>query len=123
MRERASVIFCLGLIATLSIFIGLSQAAEPIKVGIVDTFSGPASTYTNDVRDGFKIALDQINAKGGVLGRKIEFVTRDDKFKPDLALQAAKELVMREKVDLLMGTINSAGALAVSDIAKKEKIP
>jgi len=123
MRKRASVIFCLVLIATLSIFIGSLQAAEPIKVGIVDSYSGPPSTYTNDVRDGFKLAIDQINAKGGVLGRKIEFVTRDDKFKPDLALQAAKELIMREKVDLLMGTINSAGALAVSDIAKKEKIP
>lgn len=99
------------------------QAAEDIKVGIVDSYSGPPSTYTNDVRDGFKMALDKINAQGGVLGRKISFVTRDDKFKVDLGLSAAKELVMREKVDLLMGTINSAVALAVSDLAKKEKIP
>ncbi len=123
MRKGACVIFCLGLIATLLVFGGSTQAAEPIKVGIVDSYSGPPATYTNDVRDGFKLAIDQINAKGGVLGRKIEFVTRDDKFKPDLALQAAKELIMREKVDLLMGTINSASALAVSDLAKKEKIP
>lgn len=101
----------------------LCQAADDIKVGIVDSYSGPPSTYTNDVRDGFKMALDRINAKGGVLGRKISFVTRDDKFKVDLGLSAAKELVMREKVDLLVGTINSAVALAVSDFAKKEKIP
>ena len=70
MRKRASVMFCLGLIATLSIFIGSLQAAEPIKVGIVDSYSGPPSTYTNDVRDGFKLAVDQINAKGGVLGER-----------------------------------------------------
>ena len=123
MRKGACVIFSLGLIAALLVLGGSTQAAEPIKVGIVDSYSGPPAAYTNDVRDGFKLAVDEINAKGGVLGRKIEFVTRDDKFKPDLALQAAKELIMREKVDILMGTINSASALAVSDLAKKEKIP
>jgi len=112
-------------VATLAVLFtpSFGQAAEEIKVGIVDSYSGPPSTYTNDVRDGFKMALDKINAKGGVLGKKITFVTRDDKFKVDLGLSAAKELVMREKVDLLMGTINSAVALAVSDLAKKEKIP
>lgn len=120
MKRRASIAVVIGLVACL---VGSAWAADPIKVGIVDTYSGPASTYTNDVRDGFKLAIDKINAKGGVLGRQITFVTRDDKFKPDLALSAAKELVMREKVDLLMGTINSAGALGVSDFAKKEKIP
>lgn len=102
---------------------GVALAAKPIKVGIVDTYSGPPSTYTNDVRDGFKLEVDAVNAKGGVLGRKIEFVTRDDKFKVDLGLAAAKELIMREEVDILMGTINSATALAVSDLARTEKIP
>ena len=51
------------------------------------------------------------------------FVTRDDEFKPDVALTMAKELVMREKVDVLMGSTNSAGALAVSEFARKEKMP
>jgi branched-chain amino acid transport system substrate-binding protein len=57
------------------------------------------------------------------VGRKIEFTTRDDKFKVDLAISAAKELIMNEKVDILVGTINSAGALAVSEFCKTEKIP
>ncbi len=104
--------------------LGMATAAEkPIKVGIVDCYSGPPTTYTNDVRDSFKLVVDEINAKGGVLGRQIVFVTRDDKFKPDIALAAAKELLMREEVDLLMGTINSASALAISDLCKKEKVP
>jgi len=100
-----------------------TAAEKPIKVGIVDCYSGPPTTYTNDVRDSFKLVVDEINAKGGVLGRQIVFVTRDDKFKPDIALAAAKELLMREEVDLLMGTINSASALAISDLCKKEKVP
>ncbi|MGA3174862.1 MAG: ABC transporter substrate-binding protein [Syntrophorhabdales bacterium] len=101
----------------------LSFAADNIKVGIVDTYSGPATSFTTDVLDGFKLAVEKINAKGGVLGKKIEYFTRDEKFKPDIGLAMAKELVMKERVDLLMGTINSATALAVSDFAKKEKMP
>ena len=97
--------------------------ADVIKVGIVDTYSGPPTTFTYDVRDGFKMVVDRVNAKGGVLGKKIEFVTRDEKFKPDIGLTMAKELVMKEEVDILMGTINSATALAISDFARKEKIP
>lgn len=100
-----------------------STAAGTIKVGFVDTYSGPATTYSQDVLDGFKLAMNAINAKGGVLGKKIEFVTRDDKFKPDIGLAMAKELVLREQVNILMGTTNSGAALAISDFAKKEKIP
>jgi branched-chain amino acid transport system substrate-binding protein len=100
-----------------------TNAQAPIKIGIVDTYSGPATTYTYDVRDAFKLAIDEINAKGGVLKRKIEFTTRDDKFKVDICLSMAKELIMMEKVDILMGTINSAATLAVSEYCKAEKIP
>ncbi len=100
-----------------------AMAAKAIKVGIVDCYSGPASTYTNDVRDGFKLVVDEVNSKGGVLGRKIEFTTRDSKFKVGLGLSAAKELIMKRDVDILMGTINSGLALAISDLCRKEKVP
>ncbi len=98
-------------------------AANTIKVGIVDTYSGPPATMSQDVLDGFKMAVNEINARGGVKGRKIVFVTRDEKFRADIGLSMAKELVLKEKVDILMGTISSSTALAVSDFAKKEKIP
>ena len=110
------------LFFALLFVVGPSQAAS-IKVGFVDTYSGPASVYTLDVVDGFKMAIQGVNAKGGVLGRKIEYTTRDEKFKPDVGLAMAKELVLREKVDILAGTINSGTTLAVSDLAKKEKLP
>jgi branched-chain amino acid transport system substrate-binding protein len=53
--------------------------------------------------DGFKMAVNEINAGGGVLGKEIEYVTRDEKFKPDLASGMARELVIKEGVDILMG--------------------
>ena len=113
------VLVGLGLVFTSP----LNCAAKPIKVGIIDCYSGPPAVYGKDALNGFKLALKEINKKG-VLGRKIEFTTRDTKFKVDLALNMAKELVMRENVDVLVGTINSGAAMAVSDaVAKKEKVP
>ncbi len=110
----------------LAIFLFLlpatSQAARPIKVGIIDTYTGPPARYSNEALNGFKLALDEIN-KEGVLGSKIEFTTRDSKFKVDIGLSMAKELVMRENVDILVGTISSGVAMAVSDYVKGEKVP
>jgi branched-chain amino acid transport system substrate-binding protein len=112
-------IICLAILASPS----HSALADTIKVGIVDTYTGPASYFSLDVLDGFTFAVNKINAKGGVLGKKIEYFTRDDEYKPDLSLTMAKELILKEDVDVLMGTINSGSALVVSDLAKKEKIP
>ncbi len=91
-----------------------------IKVGIIDTYTGPPTAYTQDALDGFKLAVNDIAKEGGP---KIEYVTRDDQYKVDQALSWAKELVMNEKVDVLAGTINSAVSLAVSQYAKQNKIP
>jgi branched-chain amino acid transport system substrate-binding protein len=123
MKKNFLVVF--GIVFLLAAFIvpGTSHSAKTLKIGIIDTYTGPATAFTLDVLDGFKLAADKINAKGGVLGRKIEYKTRDEKFKPDIGLSMAKELVLKENVDVLMGTINSATALAVSDFAKKEKVP
>jgi len=123
MRKALFVSACFMFFCGLFALCSPAFSADTIKVGMVDTYTGPASNYTIDVRDGFKLAIDKINAKGGVLGKKIEYAARDEKFKPDIGLAMAKELVMREKVDVLMGTINSATALAVSDFARKEKTP
>lgn len=127
MKRKVAMTICAFVFvlpaALLILYPAAVKAAPPIKVGIIDTYTGPATTYTYDVRDAFKLAVDELNAKGGILGRKIEFTTRDDKFKVDIALSMAKELVMNEKVDILMGTINSAATLAISEFCKTEKIP
>ncbi|MDH5695319.1 MAG: ABC transporter substrate-binding protein [Dehalococcoidia bacterium] len=121
---KAFVLVAVALVMLAALIPGCAPPPleRPIKVGIVDCYSGGPTTYTYDVRDAFKLAVDEIN-KEGILGTTIEFTTRDSKFKPDIGLSMAKELVMMEKVDILMGTINSATALAISDYAKTEKIP
>lgn len=126
MKQIFTIKGCALLAAFLAIFFLLipvsSQAKRPIKVGIEDCYSGPPAAYTNDALVAFKLALAEINKKG-VLGRKIEFTTRDDKFKVDIGLTNAKELIMRENVDILIGGINSAVILAISDYCKRERVP
>ncbi|MEW5912452.1 MAG: ABC transporter substrate-binding protein [Thermodesulfobacteriota bacterium] len=113
----------LALTAALGLALGGAAMAKTIKIGMVDCYSGPPSTYTNDVRDAFQLYLNKVNATGGVMGAKFKVLTRDSKFKVDLGLAAAKELIMRERVSMLVGTINSALALALSDLCQREKIP
>ncbi len=121
--ETNILIFLMVCFATsLILFPFEANAQKPIKVGVIDTYVGPPAVYANDALNGFKLALNEVNKKG-VLGRKIEFTTRDDKWKVDIGLSVAKELVMREEVDVIVGTINSAVTLAISDYLKGEKVP
>ena len=107
-----ALITSLCLVVTL--LLPAAAQARNIKVGVIDCYSGPAAVFGKDALNGFQLALEEINARG-VLGGKIDFTTRDTKFKVDIALNMAKELVMRENVDVLVGTINSGAAMAVSE--------
>ncbi len=115
----------LVLVLATAMVVGMAlvawSAEKPIKIGIIDCYSGGASAYTKPALTAWKMVIDEINAKGGIKGRTIEIITRDDKFKPDEALSHARELVLKENVDFLAGTINSASALAVSEFAKQKK--
>ena len=120
---KVSLTLLVGLFVFSLVLMPVQAQARNIKVGIIDCYSGPAALFGNDALNGFKLALEEINREG-VLGKKIEFYTRDTKFKVDLALNMAKQLVLREDVDILVGTINSGAALAVSEaVAKREKVP
>ena len=122
MRKVSSVVIVLFCFVTILFLLPPTSAAWPIKVGIIDCYSGPPAVFGKDALNGFKLALKEIN-KQGVLGSKIEYMTRDTKFKVDIGLSMAKELVMRGGVDIIAGTISSGVALAVSDFVKAEKVP
>ncbi|WP_420132769.1 ABC transporter substrate-binding protein [Rhodopseudomonas sp.] len=93
----------------------------PIRIGDVSSYSA-LPIGARGYRQGWELARDQINDRGGVLGRKIEIIARDDAGKPDAAITQAAQLVDAEHVDLLTGTILSNVGLAVSDFAKRRKI-
>jgi branched-chain amino acid transport system substrate-binding protein len=95
--------------------------AQPIKLGELNSYKTfPA--FLDAYRKGMELAVDEVNRGGGVLGRPLELVVRDDNGNPGDAVRVAEELVAREKVDLLMGTFSSAVGLAVADFAKQRKV-
>src|SRR5499433_4409002 len=95
----------------------------PIKIGLLYSLSGMAAVVTEGTVYAHEIAAEEINAKGGLLGgRKIEYVTRDDKLKPGEAVKEFRRMVTRDKVDFVMGVISSGVALAVSEVAKEMKV-
>ena len=96
-------------------------AKEPIKIGFPIPLSGPTATYGVPILKGAQLAAQEINAKGGVLGRKIEILPRDSKANPDTAVRLARELIIKNGVNFLVGTLTSAEAPAVSTVAKENK--
>jgi branched-chain amino acid transport system substrate-binding protein len=111
----------LGIFAA-SLVPAVAAAAETIKIGYPMPLSGPASVYGVPVTKGAEMAVQEINASGGVLGRKLELLTRDSKASADEAVRLARELIIKDNVDFLVGTLTSAEAPAVSTIAKENKI-
>ncbi len=114
---------CLGL--ALGVAVGTSaaaRAADPIKIGFPMPLSGPAAVYGVPVTKGAQMAVEEINAKGGVLGRKLELLSRDSKANADEAVRLARELIIKDNADFLSGTLTSAEAPAVSTIAKENKV-
>jgi branched-chain amino acid transport system substrate-binding protein len=99
-----------------------ARAADNIKIGFPMPLSGPAAVYGVPVTKGAELAVADINAKGGVLGRKLELVSRDSKANADEAVRLAREMIIKDNVDFLSGTLTSAEAPAVSTIAKENKV-
>jgi len=101
-----------------------STAASPIKIGLITDLTGMAYLLAKDNGDGAKMAVEEINKAGGVLGgRQLELIVRDSALKTDMGIAAARELVVDQKVDFILGPVSSAVRLAISDIAKQYKVP
>jgi branched-chain amino acid transport system substrate-binding protein len=100
-----------------------ARAQEPIKIGHVAALSGASAQSGEAITRGLTVAIDEINAKGGVLGRKLELVQRDDESSPPKGLVAARELISKEKVAAIFGGIDTPVALATVPLINKEKVP
>lgn len=112
------------LVAGLALgFSASSLAADPIKIGVSGPFTGGSAPMGVSMRDGVKLAVADINAKGGVLGRQIQLIERDDEAKPERGVQIAQELINKEKVVATVGYINTGVALASQRFYQDAKIP
>src|SRR5262245_58072600 len=109
-------------LAVVVLAVALPGSAQTIKLGELNSYKVfPA--FLEPYKRGMELAVEEVNASGGVLGRKIEVVTRDDNGTPGDAVRVAEELVSRERVAILMGTFASNVGLAVADFAKQRRVP
>lgn len=119
---RLRAILLCGALA-LAIVPGLVKAADTIKIGVNEPLTGAVAASGNYVTNGAKIAADEINAKGGVLGKKIELIIEDNKSNPTEAVAVAEKLIVSDKVPVMMGAWSSTYTLAVMPKLMEYKVP
>ncbi len=118
---------CTALLRTLiplcglGLMAGAALAQAPIRIGEINSYKAQPA-FLEPYRKGMELAVDEVNAAGGIAGRKIELIIRDDNASPGDAVRAADELLAREKVDVLMGSFLSHIGLALTDYARQKKV-
>src|SRR5512139_383413 len=112
-----AIFFSLTLVFASSAF-----SQNTIKLGAIYDFAGGCHMYSEAGIKGIKMALEEINAKGGILGRKLEYIIRDTEGKVDVAVREVKDLILREKVNFLIGPCSSGTGLAMQVVHSEYKI-
>lgn len=107
----------------MAIFAGAQATEPPIKVGLVAALSGQSAKSGEALTRGLTMAINEVNASGGVLGRPLELVRRDDESNPSKGILAARELVQREKVAVLFGGLDTPVSLAIVPLVNQMKVP
>ncbi|TWC62847.1 ABC transporter substrate-binding protein [Herbaspirillum sp. SJZ099] len=121
---RRTLIAAAAATVAAATFASPALAADPIKIGLVTALSGQSAQAGEALTRGMSIAIDEINAKGGLLGgRKLELVRRDDEGNPAKGVVAARELIFKEKVAVLFGGLDTPVSMAIVPIVNQEKVP
>jgi branched-chain amino acid transport system substrate-binding protein len=112
-----------AVLATGLFALAPAHAQDTVKLGLVAAMSGQSAKSGEAIVRGLSLAVDEINAKGGVLGKKIELLVRDDESNPAKGVVAARELVQREKVAALFGGLDTPVSIAIVPFANQTKTP
>lgn len=124
MKQKSIIITSVISIIYLLILPSITLSAEtPFKIGVYGPMTGPASETGHHIQNGATLAAEEINASGGILGRKIELIFGDDEAKPTSGVAMMERLIINDKVELVTGGLNSDVALATMDVTAKYGIP
>ncbi|MGC8575557.1 MAG: ABC transporter substrate-binding protein [Caldisericum sp.] len=125
MSKKALVVLLLIVALVSTTFTGCKTAQGPsvIKIGGIGPVTGEASTFGVSTRNGYEMMIEEWNAKGGVLGKKVELVFADDKGDPTEGATAAQKLINEDKVVAIAGTVMSKVSLAIAPICQNAGIP
>jgi branched-chain amino acid transport system substrate-binding protein len=99
-----------------------AQGKDPVRIGCPLPLTGPFAAIAGDMKQGAELAVDELNAKGGVLGRKVEVLFRDDQLKPQVGAQRTQELIEKEKCQFIVGGLAAHVQMAINEQTKKSKV-
>lgn len=111
-----TMVIMVGLVAT-----GFSEEKKPIIIGNPNTFSGMMSMYGEGTAVFLEVAIEEINAAGGILGRPLKLIKRDTRLNPEVGVREVKDLVLNQDADFIIGILSSGVALAISEYCKTAK--
>jgi branched-chain amino acid transport system substrate-binding protein len=118
---RFKAIAVLGILSLASIVPAFGQATT--RIGVITSLTGSLAAFGEAHKNGYAIALDEINAKGGVLGKKIELDFYDDQSKPDQAVQGVSKLIDQDQVPVLLGSYSSESTKAIVPAVSQRETP
>ena len=121
MRKMFFVLLALCCAASLA-FAGGKQDADLVKIGAVFPLSGQVAFYGNESRDGALLAIEEINAAGGLLGKKLTLISEDDEGDGAKSVNAFTKLVTRDKVSFILGSSTSGATMAMTSLAQQNKV-
>ncbi|MCD6193333.1 MAG: ABC transporter substrate-binding protein [Candidatus Aminicenantes bacterium] len=116
------VILIIAALAVLIVVTQTKREPEEIKIGVIVPLTGGSAKYGEDIKRGYDLAVEEINAEGGVRGRKIRLIYEDSEGKPEKAVTAAQKLIQRDRVVAILGPLWSSPTLAVAPICEKNKV-
>ncbi|NLI83692.1 MAG: ABC transporter substrate-binding protein [Deltaproteobacteria bacterium] len=119
--KRTSILLLASLLLTS--FAIQAAAQETVKVGIILPVTGDKAKFGEIEKKSFEMALEEINAAGGINGKKLEFIFEDDTGRPDVARSAAEKLITKDKVVMLGGGYGSSETFAISGVAQQNRVP
>jgi branched-chain amino acid transport system substrate-binding protein len=96
---------------------------EPLRIGMATSLSGAIALFGVANQNGAELAVDELNDAGGVLGRPVELIVRDDQARPEEGAALARDLIISEDVDMLLGPVSSGVALAITEVSKERQVP
>ncbi len=99
-----------------------AQSKDPIRIGCPLPLTGPFAAIATDMKQGAEIAADELNAKNGIMGRKVEVLFRDDQLKPQVGAQRTQELIEKENCQFIVGGLAAHVQMAINEQTKKSKV-
>src|SRR5262245_43241239 len=112
----------LTIVVTLLVLAGVAEA-QTVKIGTATDLTGIGALIAKAGVAGMEVGVEELNKKGGLLGKKVELIVRDAKLRPEIGSRELKELVLNEQIDLALGPVSSGVGLAMSEVAKEFRVP